>query len=368
MSDGAALQKTKTTFYDSHKTFDDNFDNGPFGAFKTDKKYKDKGEPQHSFLGFPVYLPFGIAAGPLPTSRHIKGAFYNGFDVNVYKTQRTVPVPANPFPNVIPIDVNGDVTVEKAAEGLVMRDEFNEDPKQLTITNSFGNPSRGPEYWVNDVKEALEYEGKGQLLIVSVCGTIRAGQTQDEYFSDFAEAARLVARAGAKAVELNLSCPNVANEGIICYTPEAVKIIVDKSRAAIGDKKLVIKIGYFTQEQQPALEKILSEVSDKIDAISAINTIPAAVRKYDGSQALPGEGRLKSGLCGAGIKWAGLEMVKRLDDLRKKQGYRYEIIGVGGVMTRDDYKSYVKAGADCVQTCTGAMWNPNLAAEIKASL
>lgn len=43
----------------------------------------------------------------------------------------------------------------------------------------------------------------------------------------------------------------------------------------------------------------------------------------------------------------------------------YAIIGVGGVMTPDDYKEYKEKGADIVMSATGAMWNPFLAIEIK---
>ncbi|HEX5798442.1 MAG TPA: hypothetical protein VFX79_03735 [Candidatus Saccharimonadales bacterium] len=353
--------------YDPHKTFDDNFDNGPFGKFASGDGYKNKGEPENKFLGFPVYEPFGIAAGPLPNSKHTTAAFNNGYDVVVYKTQRTVPVQANQFPNIVPIDTQGDVTLEQAEKGLVVRDEFNEDPTKLTITNSFGNPSRGPEYWVDDAKQALAGQGKGQILVVSVCGTIQKNQTQDEYFQDFANAAKQAYEAGVNLIELNLSCPNVANEGIICYTPEAVKSIVNKTRVLVPDAKLILKFGYFSKQQQSLLEQIINSIADKADAISTINTIPAAVYKKDGTQALPGEGRLKSGLCGAGIKWAGLDMVKRLDTIRKKNDYKFEIVGVGGVMTPNDYKKYREAGADCVQACTGPMWNPGLAAQIKTN-
>jgi dihydroorotate dehydrogenase (NAD+) catalytic subunit len=352
--------------YDPLKTFDDNFDNGPFGEFASGTEYKNQDNPKNKFLGVPVYEPFGIAAGPLPNSKYTTAAFKGGYDVVVYKTQRTVPVEVNKFPNIIPIDADGDISLEQAEQGLTMRSEFNDDPKQLTITNSFGNPSRGPEYWVNDMKAALAGQGKGQLLVMSVCGTIQKNQTQDEYFQDFADAAKQAYDAGAKAIELNLSCPNVANEGIICYTPEAVKIIVDKTRKLIPNAKLVLKFGYFSNGQQKLLEQIIDSIADQTDAISVINTIPAAVYKKDGTQALPGEGRLKSGLCGAGIRWAGLDMVKRLDDLRKAKNYNFEIVGVGGVMTPEDYKHYREAGADCVQACTGPMWNPGLAADIKS--
>ncbi|MBP9761798.1 diguanylate cyclase, partial [Candidatus Saccharibacteria bacterium] len=74
---------------------------------------------------------------------------------------------------------------------------------------------------------------------------------------------------------------------------------------------------------------------------------------------------LKSGVCGAGIKWAGLDMVRRLDALRKKEGYSYEIIGVGGVMTPADFADYRSAGADVVQAVTAPMWKEHLAQDIK---
>jgi len=73
-------------------------------------------------------------------------------------------------------------------------------------------------------------------------------------------------------------------------------------------------------------------------------------------------------MCGASIKWAGLDMVKRLVALRKKHGLKFEIIGVGGVMTPADFQAYRQAGADVVQSVTAAMWNDQLAAEVKASL
>src|SRR6185437_9449542 len=174
-----------TPFYDASKTFDVNMDEGPFGAFAKAKPTKAKIKPAYTFLGYKINFPIGIAAGPLPTSKHIKGAFDMGFDVNIYKTQRTITVPANPFPNVIPIDVKGNVTLKDSEKGLTMRDSFPTDLSELTITNSFGNPSRGPKFWVEDVKKAIAHEGDGQLLIVSVCGTIREKQSKDEYYQDF---------------------------------------------------------------------------------------------------------------------------------------------------------------------------------------
>jgi len=357
----------QTVFYDPTKTFDDNFDHGPF-PLDTGEPYQNTGEPAQTFLGKPVYLPFGIPAGPLPTAKHTSEAFRRGFDIVTYKTQRSVSFPCNEFPNVVYLDVQGDLTLEKAAQPLLGHRDPQTTPDKLTITNSFGNPSRGPEFWANDLKQAVAGRGKGQFLIMSVVGTIQDGFTSDDYYNDFANAAAEAAAANPDAIEVNLSCPNVASEGVICYTHDAVVEICKKTKAKIGNVPLVIKVGYYAPAQQELLESIIKDAAPYFDAVCAINTISAPIVDEEGEQLLPGEGRLKSGCCGAGIKWAGLDMVKRLDALRKANGYAYEIIGVGGVMNPAHYKEYISSGADAVQSATGAMWNPNLAAEIKASL
>ena len=362
------MPKQPATFLDPAKTFDDNFDNGPFLAKAPDGPYKNTGEPSYDFLGHKLYSPFGIAAGSLPTSKHVRGAFERGFDVVCYKTQRSVPFPANEFPNVVYVDVEGDLTLDKAAKPLLGHTASDLPVEQMTITNSFGNPSRGPDFWVQDMKQAVAAQGKGQLLIASVVGTIQDGFTQDDYYDDFAKTAALAASAGAPVIEVNLSCPNVASEGVLCYTHDAVIEVCRRTKAAIGDVPLVAKVGYFSPDQQELLEQIVLDTQDYLAGFSAINTIQAPVVDEQGNQLLPGEGRLKAGICGTSIKWAGLDMVKRLDDLRKQHGLSYEIIGVGGVMRPADFHDYRAAGADVVQSVTAAMWNDQLAAEIKASL
>jgi dihydroorotate dehydrogenase (NAD+) catalytic subunit len=353
--------------FDPARTFDDNFDNGPFPA-KPEQPYQNEGGPSYSFLGHKLYSPFGIGAGSLPTSKHVSYAFQRGFDVVCYKTQRSVPFEVNQFPNVVYLDVDGDLTLEKAAQPLIGHNDSDAPLQELTITNSFGNPSRGPDFWVDDMKQAVAAQGEGQLLVASVVGTIQPGFSKEDYYDDFAHAAELAASAGVQAIEVNLSCPNVANEGVICYTYDAVLSIAQKVKAKVGDVPVIAKIGYFSPEQQDLLEKIVLDTKDYFAAFSAINTIQAAVVDENGEQLLPGEGRLKSGVCGHAIKWAGLDIVKRLDGLRKQHDLSFEIIGIGGVMTPADFADYRSAGADVVQSVTAAMWNPDLAAEVKATL
>ncbi len=353
-----------TPFYNPAKTYEENFEKGPFGAFSHTKSIVQKFKPTYKFLGFSVNSLFGIPAGPLLNSNYVQAAFNMGFDIICYKTQRSVPFTVNAFPNVLIVETFGKLTIEKTNKPLLGK-LINPTKEDFSITNSFGNPSRGPAFWEDDLKKAISYANQGQLLIMSVVGTIKEGFTKEDYYDDFATASEIAKKAGAEAIEVNLSCPNVANEGILCFTPGAVESICRKVKEKIGNIPLIAKIGFFSNEQQELLETVVDKMAPFVQAISAINTIPAPIVDEKGEQALPGPNRLYSGVCGAGIKWAGLDNVTRLVKIREERGYTYEIIGVGGVMKPNDYLDYKKAGADVVMSATGAMWNPFLAQEIK---
>lgn len=362
------MSKLHASLYDPYKTFKDNFDNGPFPDTKETQPFKDSGKPKFSFLGHKIYSPFGIPAGPLLNSKHIKYAFERGFDVICYKTQRSIVFPCNEFPNVLFLDIKGDLTLEKAKEPIIGKDKTSFTADKISITNSFGNPSRGPEFWLEDLKKAISYQSQGQLLIMSVVGTIQEGFSPDDYYDDFASTADLAVKAGAKVIELNLSCPNVASEGVLCYSHDSVISICKKTKAKVGNVPIVAKLGYFSSDQQQLLESIIIDSCPFVSAFSVINTIPAPIVDENGKQALPGPNRLISGVCGHSVSWAGKDMVKRLKAIRDNNKLSFEIIGVGGVMNANDFKAYRKTGADVVQSATGAIWNPNLAAEVKASL
>lgn len=352
--------KLKEPFYDPDKSYEDNYNEGPFGSFADDKVFEQQDEPKYDFLGQKVYLPFGIPAGPLLNSKFCKGTFEKGFDIAVYKTVRSGVFPCHPFPNVLSVKVEGDLTMEKAAQKLVADDNYQE---PLSITNSFGVPSKEASVWQEDVKKAIFYADKGQVLVLSFMGTVKEGQTAQEFVEDYALAARQAMSTGAKILETNLSCPNIGNEGLVCYNLETTEQVCKAIRAEIGDTPLILKVGYYKLDED--IKKLVNVAAKYAQAISLINTIPVEVVDKDGNQALPGKNRLKSGVCGASIKWAGLDMVKRLFKIRHEAGADIKIIGVGGVTKPEDYFEYIDAGADAVMSATGAMWNPELAQEIR---
>lgn len=350
-------------FYDPNKSYEENFTQGPFGAFASGEVYVNKGEPKYDFFGYKVYAPFGIPAGPLINGNFVQGALDQGFDIPVYKTVRSLEYPCHSWPNVLSVNIDGDLTLDKADQGLIADNNYHE---PLSITNSFGVPSRGPQFWQQDLKKVLSHMRPGQVVVGAFQGTKKENGTVKDYINDYIVCARKLMEAGVKIMEVNFSCPNEGTSNLLCFDVERSATIARAIKDEIGTIPLIVKIAYYKDEQM--FREFVKEVGSIVDGISAINTIPAEVRDHHGNQALPGEGRLRSGICGHSIKWAGLEMVKRLKDLRTLYDYKYKIIGVGGVTVPLDFTEYMEAGADFVMSATGAMWNPNLAIEIKQLL
>jgi len=201
-------------------------------------------------------------------------------------------------------------------------------------------------------------------MVMSFMGTVRENQTPEEFIADFALAAKLAKETGAKVLEANLSCPNIGNEGLVCYNLDMTTKVAEAIRKAIGDTPLILKVGHYVSDDD--VVELANIVAKYAQAVAGINTISAAIIDKDGKQALPGPAlRLRSGVCGHAIKWAGLDFVKRIKRARDTQGLKFTIIGVGGVTTPQDFREYRDAGADVVMSATGAMWNPYLAKEIK---
>jgi len=361
-------------FYDPQKSYEENFEQGPFGTF-AEKMSRlnldiDFKEPQYNFLGFKVNSPFGIPAGPLINGNFIQAALDKGFDIVTYKTVRSEKYPCHPWPNVLPVKIGEGLTLGKDISKVVTKNDYEE---PLSITNSFGVPSFSPEFWQKDIKKILANMCPGQILVGAFQRTKKParptgaggdGKGVSEYINDFVLTARLMKETGVKVMEVNFSCPNEGTVELLCYDANRSAEVVQAIKNEVKNIPLIVKISFYKDEQ--VLRDFVKAVGHLVQGISAINTIYAEVVDENGKQALPG--RTHSGVCGHAIKWAGLDMVKRLKKLREEFGYSYTIIGVGGVSTPEDFFEYRNAGADIVMSATGAMWNPYLARDIKERL
>lgn len=350
------MANKSTPFYNPDISYEENYVAGPFGVFADHAQYSTDQKPQVDFLGHKVHLPFGIPAGPLLNANFIQAAFNYGYNLCVYKTVRSRQYPCHPWPNVLAI--HEDKLEINRTEPVVADHNYTQ---PLSITNSFGVPSADPKVWQPDMARAVESAHPGQLLIASFQGT-NTGEGKAAFIADYVAAAKLVKSTGALIWEANLSCPNEGTANLLCYDTEAVYEIVSRIKDFDSSTPLLIKLAYFSDQHQ--LEQLIQRVGSIVDGFATINTISASVVDQNRQQALPGSGRERSGICGHAIKWAGLDMVKRLIALRTENNLKYTVIGVGGVTSPADYHEYRQLGADAIMSATGAMWNPLLAKEI----
>jgi dihydroorotate dehydrogenase (NAD+) catalytic subunit len=355
-------QKLTNWLYDPKYDFFDNLKKGPSKSIDQLPPYINRGEPKYEFFGLKVYSPFGIAAGPLPKAEFISSALNRGYDIVTFKSVRTGLYPSHPLPNVLPLS-SGGLDPKDTDKPILLANEY---AHPLSLANSFGIPSFTPEIWQGEMKKSFQLLGKGQAMLAAFQGTVR-DDGHEAFINDHVKGVGLLKETGANIVEINLSCPNEGSKTLLCFDIQSTSQILKLIRKKYPSTKLIIKIAYFNDKK--LLHSLIKEIGDLVDGITAINTVGAKVVDETGKQAFPGSiARLKPGISGKPIRHLGLEMVKNLKKYRGDLGLNYKIIGVGGVLTAQDYHEYRSTGADYVMGLTGVMWNPNLAAEIKASL
>ncbi|MFZ9036224.1 MAG: hypothetical protein ACO2ZM_08955 [Francisellaceae bacterium] len=347
--------------YNINKSYEENYKTGPEIDFAIPEPVK---LPGIKIWNHHLASPIGIPAGPLLNSKYIDLYAKLGFDIPVYKTVRTISRDAHMAPNCVFVDSRHmlqEADIGKTIYPLAYQPQSAHD---IAITNSFGIPSKPVEIWQADIEKANASLHKDQLMIVSCVGT---PLPERDIISDFVLCAQKAAEAGARAIELNFSCPNVVSkEGSIYQDASLSAEISKRVKQVIKTIPLMIKIGYIGNDIEA--EKIIKANAPFVDGIAAINTISMQAKQADGQALLPGKGRLNSGICGSIIKDLALAMTRRIAAIRASHKFDFIICGVGGIVSVTDFDDYFTAGADIAMSATGSMWQPLLAQEWKRSM
>jgi dihydroorotate dehydrogenase (NAD+) catalytic subunit len=178
-----------------------------------------------------------------------------------------------------------------------------------------------------------------------------AGFTVDEYVE---VAARLSATPGVAAIELNISCPNVASEGeTFGLDPDEAALVTGQVRG-VCDVPLVVKLSPNVTDITAIAEAVESAGAD---ALSLINTIPGMVIDIDRRR--PYLANIMGGLSGPAIRPIAIRMVWQV-----AQAVNIPIIGIGGVTVAEDAIQFLMAGASAVQVGTATFVNPTAAVEV----
>jgi dihydroorotate dehydrogenase (NAD+) catalytic subunit len=200
------------------------------------------------------------------------------------------------------------------------------------LINAVGLPNPG----INDFAEEITYAKTVVKvpLIVSVFG-----YTAEEY----ANVAAKAVKAGADAVELNVSCPHVKDTGHeIGQHPKTLIEVVEKVRASV-EKPVIVKLSPNVTDIVEVAEKA---VKAGADALTAVNTIKAMA--IDVEAQMPILSNVKGGLSGPAIKPIALRCVYDLFEADLK----VPIFGCGGVASWQDAVEFLLAGASALQIGT----------------
>lgn len=200
------------------------------------------------------------------------------------------------------------------------------------LLNAIGLANPGARYFAEEIKE-LKKDGLSVPLITSVFG-----------FSseEFAKTARVLARAGADAVELNVSCPHIEKTGSeIGQSPKLVADVVKHVKSAI-DKPAIVKL---TPNVADIVEVAEAGVKAGADAVAAVNTVRAMA--IDIETAHPVLANRIGGLSGSAIKPIAVRCVYEI-----YEAVNVPIIGCGGITDWRDAVEFMLAGASAVQIGT----------------
>jgi len=199
------------------------------------------------------------------------------------------------------------------------------------LINAMGLPNPGIKEYAGEVREAKRSG-------VPVIGSVFAG-TEDE----LADLASLMEKAGADAVELNLSCPHAKGYGAeIGSTPELVELICRKAKKATS----VPVMAKLTPNTSDIASLAKAAEKGGADAIVAINTLKAMAISPEAG--LPVLANRFGGLSGPAVRPVGVRCVYEIFEAVK-----IPIVGVGGVASGRDALEYIMAGASAVQIGTG---------------
>ena len=210
------------------------------------------------------------------------------------------------------------------------------------MLNSIGLQGPGVDQFVE--RDLAWLEQRGARVVVSI-----AGSTADEYIR---LAQKLRHSSAVTALEVNISCPNVEDRGLVfACDPDASATVIEGARrnSAPGI---------------PVFAKLSPDVTDIVaiaqacvdagaDGLSMINTTLGVV--IDTDTMLPHLGGVTGGLSGPAIRPMAVRAVWQVHSALPE----VPIIGMGGIASGADAFEFILAGASAVQVGTSIFNDPS---------
>ena len=197
-----------------------------------------------------------------------------------------------------------------------------------------------------EIFRKLKQNYPGKLVLASIMG-------QDE--KEWETLARLCEENGADAVELNFSCPNMAEGGLgsdIGQVPELVERFTAAARRACSIPVLA-KLTPNVAAMGPAAEAAKRGGADGIAAINTIKSVVGVnIHTYVSSPSVHGKSAV-GGYSGNAVKPIALRFISELAQNPALEGMH--LSAMGGVETWQDALEFILLGGGSIQVTTAVM-------------
>lgn len=217
------------------------------------------------------------------------------------------------------------------------------------MLNAVGLQNKGVDYFIEHIYPRITEEFTTEI-IVNV-----AGSSIDDYVG---VCEKLMPLDRIRAIEVNISCPNVKQGGMSFGTTCEGAAEVTRALRKAWSKTLIMKL---TPNVTSIVDIAKAVEAEGADSISLINTLMGMV--VDVKRRRPCLSTITGGLSGPAVRPVAVRMVWQV-----AKAVKVPVIGLGGIMNTDDALQFIMAGATAVEIGTANFINPNAAAEIVSGL
>ncbi|SUK15688.1 dihydroorotate dehydrogenase [Staphylococcus agnetis] len=201
------------------------------------------------------------------------------------------------------------------------------------------------------VHHILEHELKAlEAYDVPIIANV-AGSTEEDYVY---VASHISKAPNVKALELNISCPNVKEGGMQFGVDPEVAASLTRKVKAVSEVPVYVKLS-------PNVTNIVDmakAIGQYADGLTMINTLVGL--RIDHKTGRPIISNVIGGLSGPAIKPVALRMVYEV----RKAMPTIPIIAMGGIQNAQDVIDYISVGADAIAVGTANFQNPCVCKEI----
>lgn len=213
------------------------------------------------------------------------------------------------------------------------------------MLNAVGLQNKGVDYFIENIYPRIARKFSCEI-IVNV-----AGSTVEDYVE---VCRRLQPLPRIRAIEVNISCPNVKQGGMAFGTTASGAAEITRAVRNAWDKTLIMKL---SPNVTDITEIARAAESEGADAVSLINTLLGMAVDVKRRRACLST--ITGGLSGPAVRPVAVRMV-----WQTAKAVQIPVIGLGGICTADDALQFFMAGAKAIEIGTASFINPNAGADI----